>query len=485
MSPLPLILWSAGGTSDRSAAHPLFTASIRRWAVRSAVFAAALFAFAAPPAVQAQETVRTGLNGSQPWQPAVSDEIELRLEDLLENVRTENPSLRAAYSDVAALESVRRQVSSLPDPMLMGTYQPYPLMTARGPQRSQWRVEQTIPFPGKLGLQGDIADLNADVAAFEAQTYEQDLVVRTKQLYYDLSRIQQQTALVQEFQERLSDFEQIASLQYEVGTGAQQAILKAQVEKNTLAQRLIELDERQTSVVEALSWLTNRPLPDRAVASADLPVVTLPDEARLREVARTLRPEFDALEAAERRAETQIDLGRKQFMPDFGLNATYFDLAASDAMPTATGRDAFAVGITVKLPVQRDRIRAQIEEARARVTSSHSRQEALVTNYSTQIADLANQIRREFEQLALYQDLLLPQAESNVEATLSAYTTGRTDFLNLLDSERMLFQLRMGYEESSSRYLKAIAALERALGLDSLSQLQDPNLLPTPAPGNQ
>ena len=66
---------------------------------------------------------------------------------------------------------------------------------------------------------------------------------------------------------------------------------------------------------------------------------------------------------------------------------------------------------------------------------------------------------------------LSPQAETTLQATLSAYTTDRTDFLDLLDAERMLFSLETGYEDTFARYLKITAALERALGVRSLADL--------------
>ena len=421
------------------------------------------------PTVQAQDVLPRPTNGVHRTASDTLNIPVMHLADLLVEVRAQNPSLRASQEDALALETVRRQVSALPDPMFMGMYQPSPLMM-------EWRLEQTFPFPGKLGLQGDIADLGATIADYDVETLEQDLVARAKDAYYELGRIQEQIALTREFQQRLSDFEEIAATQYEVGTGAQQSILKAQVEKNSLTQRLIELEERQRSTLEALSWLTNEPIRGPLRVRIEAPEVALPEEDVLAQVAAARRPEVAALRTAGRRAEKQIELGRKQYYPDIGLNATYFDLGASNQM-SATGRDAVAVGFSIKLPVQRDRIRAQIEEAQARAMGVESRQEALETSFTTQIADLQYQIRQEAEQLALYRDLLLPQALTNVEATLSAYTTGRTDFLNLLDSERMLFQLRVGHEDAVARYLKATAALERALGVDSLAQLQNVDAL--------
>jgi cobalt-zinc-cadmium efflux system outer membrane protein len=56
------------------------------------------------------------------------------------------------------------------------------------------------------------------------------------------------------------------------------------------------------------------------------------------------------------------------------------------------------------------------------------------------------------------------QSQSALESALSAYSTGKLDFLNLLDSERMLLQARLAYVEQQSNYQKTLAALERAVG---------------------
>ena len=394
----------------------------------------------------------------------------LRLEDLLQEV-PENPSLRAAYMEADALATRAAQVSALPDPMAMGTYQPFPVYTARGTQRSQWRVEQQIPYPGKLSLQGDIADLSAEVAQWEAETFREDLTLQVKGFYYDLYRVQQQIELVEAFQQRLTVFEDVAVTQYEVGTGMQQAVLKAQLEKNTLSQRIIDLQARQRTAAEGLARVLNRPVEGAFAVRVAPPEPVAAGVERLVNLALEWRPEVEALEAAERRAEKSIDLAQKQFMPDFGLSLTYFDMADRGAMPSADGRDAVALGVSVKVPFQRGRLRAGLQEARLRAAQVQARQEALTTTFQTQIADLTNQLAREAEQMTLYRERLIPQAETTLEATVSAYTTGRTDFLNLLDTERMLFSLQMGYEDALARYLRAAAALERAVGVGDLGTI--------------
>ncbi len=405
--------------------------------------------------------------------PLAPADTLLSLEDILTEVRVNNPSLRVSRLEAEAQATRSRQVSALPDPSVMIGYQPYPLLTARGAQRSQWRIEQMVPYPGKLGLQGTIADLSAEVAGFEADTFEEDLLFEAKQAYYELYRVQQQEQLILAFQDRLENFEEAAAAQYEVGSGMQQAILKAQLEKNTLARVQLELAERRRTAAETLARLLNRPTSDAFMTGIRVEAPPIPrlDEDALLEIARRERPEADALDAAARRADARIALARKQFMPDFGLNITWFDIGNTDVPTTATGRDAIAIGATINVPIQRGDLRARLEETRVRRIQVEARQEALETSFRTQIADLVSRLRGEAQQLALYREALIPQAETTLQATLSAYTTGRTDFLDLLDAERMLFSLGTGYEDTFARYLKMTAALERALGVRSLADL--------------
>ncbi len=400
---------------------------------------------------------------------ALADTLDLST--LLETIRDNNPDLRASRLEADALALRRSQVTSLPDPKASITYQPYPLFTARGTQRTQWRVEQAVPFPGKLGLKGDIADFGAEIAKYEALTFEQDLVFEAKRAYYELYRIQRQQGLIQAFRLRLQDFEENAATRYVVGTGMQQAILKAQLERNALLQRDLSLELLHRSATETLARLLNTPVSEIELGEVEAPTMPELNEATLLEAALRLRPEAKALSVAEERTDAQIALAEKEFFPDFGFNVTYFDVGSASIPATATGRDALAIGVSLNIPLWRGRLKAQLAEAQIKKRQVRARIEGLDTAFKTQIADLVSQLGQEKAQLSLFEEALIPQAKTTLQATLSAYTTGRTDFLDLLDAERMLFSLQTSYEDTFARYMKAVAALERALGVHSLSEI--------------
>jgi outer membrane protein TolC len=186
-------------------------------------------------------------------------------------------------------------------------------------------------------------------------------------------------------------------------------------------------------------------------------------------LALRLRPELEALRAASERAEVQVDLAEKAFYPDLGVGLTYFDLAERDAPATATGRDALAVMVSAKIPLQRGRLRARREQAQVRAAQVQARQDALRTAIATELADALYAAEREAETLALYRQRLLPQARATAESVLAAYATGEADYLALLEAERARFQIALGLEDALARYLLATARLERALGT-SLSE---------------
>ncbi len=387
----------------------------------------------------------------------------LRLPDLLVELHTRNPSLRAARLEAEAWAARSRRVTALPEPTVSVTLQPFPVYTARGIQRSQWRVEQRIPYPGTLERQGAIAESSAEVARYEAETVARDLALDLMQRYADLYRIQEQQRLLADFRERLRAFEAAATTRYEVGEGTQQAILKAQLERHRLRLQEEQLAESARTAREDLARLLNRP-PEALPAGRLAPptVEALPDTSLAAALRR--RPEVKALEAALHRATHQIELARLQLRPGFMVSATYFDIAESDVPAMADGRDALALGVGVSIPLWRSALRAGIEEAEVRRRQVEARREALTTAIRTHIADLTERLDRQRTRLTLLQQALIPQAEAAREASLSAYTTGRATFLDLLDAERTLFALQMEREDTAARLFQTMAALERALG---------------------
>jgi outer membrane protein TolC len=90
--------------------------------------------------------------------------------------------------------------------------------------------------------------------------------------------------------------------------------------------------------------------------------------------------------------------------------------------------------------------------------------ENLENKVRAEIRDVSYRLELSDRTLDLYEQGLLAQAESSLQSALASYRTGKLDFLNLLDAERMLLSLNLGYVKEQASYQKQIAELERAAG---------------------
>jgi outer membrane protein TolC len=179
------------------------------------------------------------------------------------------------------------------------------------------------------------------------------------------------------------------------------------------------------------------------------------------------RPEVMAMRTGISMADAEVAMAKKEYLPDFMIGAGIMDMMGPDArvMPVDNLGRRLGIEFGVVIPLQRGRRDAALDEARLRRRAYEARLEAVQTEIETELNDLQNRLREDEKALALYSDMLMPQAETTLASTMSAYTTGQADFLDLLDSRRMLLDLDMEYEETYADYLKTRAQLERTLGM--------------------
>ncbi len=383
----------------------------------------------------------------------------------------ENPGIRAAEKRYRSLLAVPPQVSTLPDPVLGYTRWVQNVETRVGPQENVFVLSQRIPFPGKLGLRGKIALQDAEAARQEYEAARRDVLFKVKSTYADLYNIDQSLRILRTYKRILRDFADVAATKYATGAGIQAQVLKAHVEISTIEVKELEFEKRRTGVVARLNALMNRAA-DTPVGTAveiDLPPVPM-DERQLLSLARERRQELKATQYMIEKAVFAKQLARKNYLPDFNFQTTYISIPKVNDAFRDSGKDAFSVMLGINLPIWLGPRRAAVEQATEMQIARQYQYDNLWKTVEAEISDILFQLKTLRETLDLYEQGLLVQAESSLESALSAYKTGKLDFLNLLDAERMLLQLRLAYTREQSNYFKQYAALEKAVGQPFNSQ---------------
>jgi len=320
-------------------------------------------------------------------------------------------------------------------------------------------------------MRAEVAALGADAAEADAEALAQNLALRIETAYYELYRVQRREQLLRAFEEQLRQFESAASTRYEVGDGSQQAILKAQVERGRLEMRRENLRTERESALQSLARLTGRAdmAPPTQTVKVIVPSKLQNADKKAGEETAEDRPEAEALRRRIKQAESEMVLARRAFWPDFTVGAAYTDVRRGDLTPTMTGRDAFNLSVGVTIPLWRGKQEARLEEAQVERRRAEAELDDFRLQVQAKVRDLRERLRRQHSQLTLLGEQLLPQAETSLETTLNAYKTGRTDFLDLLDAERTLFQLQMSRVDIHVRALQTAVELEYTLGQISLN----------------
>lgn len=354
----------------------------------------------------------------------------LSLEEVLAWLDERNPELEAARIDARTAATGPARVSSLPDPMVSGEF-----MAGRGRMaRSEWMVEQAFPWPGTLDLRRRAAEASARGAEVGAVLERYDLVLEATNTYLEIAALQEKLIHLAHFREELIGFERAAASRYETGNGPQQAILRLQLEKNSTAEKDLMLRIELADRFERLRRLAGDP-EDLTARSLVLPAAPAPSPAT-GDGDRTADEAL--LDQEAERLNLEVRLAELSFRPELSARITWVEGSIM-----RENRSAIGIGGAISLPLRKDARRASLEAARLERTRLDAEREALLVRLDTERAAARSRLAAGRALLDLIDQTLIPQAEATRQATVSAYAVGRADYLDLLDAERMLVELRL------------------------------------------
>ena len=403
--------------------------------------------------------------------PEYSTNGDPTLATLIAESLDRNPQVQEALWEHLAARQRVREVSALPDPMLSVTQHLRTPETRVGPQTSGISVSQRIPWFGKLSDQGKVAAKQAAAREEMVGARRAEVVRQVKLAYYDLAYLDRAIGITAEEEQLLRHYESLAQARYSQGVGLQQAVVKLQAEITRVRFRRQELLRKRFDAETALNALRDQPVhvPIPAVGPVDRPVAKV-DREQLQQIARTGRPEVKAALLRVESDDDSVRLARRQYWPDVVVGAAWGrigdrqDLAGRMQPPPMNGKDVFSVTVGVNIPLFRSKYDAGVQAASARHSAAIQAYRNAVNDVDVAVRSAGFALEMIEEQIALFRRALLPQAEQALRSTEEAYSTGTTGVLELLDSEEILLDVRLGLARLQTDYMKTLAEMERAVG---------------------
>ena len=382
-----------------------------------------------------------------------------------------NPQVReASLEHLAARERVR-QAGVLPDPTLSVTRHLRRPETRVGPQTGGISVSQAFPWFGKLSDRTRVSQAQAAERAEMVRARRAEVVRQVKRAYYDVAYLDRAIAITAEEEELLRHYESLAQARYSQGIGLQQAVVKLQAEITRVRSRRQEILRDRVHAEATLNALRDQPVHRRIspVGPVDLPVAAV-DGERLQGIARTDRPEVRAALLRAESEDESVRLARRQYWPDIVVGAAWGSVGdrrdAEGRMqpPPENGRDVYSVSVGISIPLYRSKYDAGVRAASARHSAAKEAYRHVVNDVDAAVRSAGFALTMLEEQISLFTRALLPQAEQALRSTEEAYSAGTTGVLELLDSEEVLLDVRLGLARLETDYMKTLAEMERAIG---------------------
>ncbi len=381
----------------------------------------------------------------------------LQVTSLVTEVLTRNPDLPAMRAAWQAARAKIAQESSLDDPVLSYGFAPRTI-DRKGQDFGQTAaLSLRLPWPGKLALASEAAQLEADAAGNDVESVRLRLIETTRSAYADWYFIHRALQINRADRKLLQHIRRLAELRYASGSASRQDALQAEVETALLDHRQIVLERKRHEILARLNTLLLR-TPDAPQPPPDtLPKTpAVPPLDHLRDLALGRHPALRALTVRRRANQRRESLAKRQFFPDLTLRTGYNSLWNDE-------QKRLSVGASINLPLP-GRRRARLDQVRAqglRLTSQWQSQRARILEV---LQSRYEQVRESEHVIRLYRDRLLPLAKDNLAAAQADYASGAGDFIDLLEAEKHLSGVRLQLARSLSEHFRRLAALERLSG---------------------
>ncbi len=389
------------------------------------------------------------------------------LADLVATALTDNPDIKAAESRLRLYENKIIPAGSLADPSLSLAFSNYPVDSFNDNEFAMSgkivRLSQAVPFPGKLSAKKESAAQQARWYKGQLEDNKLQLARQVKEAYYSYFYFDKAVGITEKNVKLLDDFTRLTETNYEVGRGLQQDVLKAQMERSKLMDRLYTLkQQRQTSLAE-LNRLTNRPsagklpkMPDFTITPVDLPL------EELLQSPESNRPMYIAYQALVKSYQARKKLAKLNYNPDFKFGVAY---TFREDNPADDGTDFAGIEFSLNLPFSRPKRAAAVSEAAAGARMALAQYNDFKNKVRFNIHDAYSRMKKSRDQALLYKSGIIPQARQTFEAAMSSYQVGKVGFLVLLDSLKTVYNYEMEYFRVLSEGERNIARLEAETGL--------------------
>ena len=389
---------------------------------------------------------------------ALTQTAELTLPQALALALARNPELAAFSWETRARQGMVEQAKLLPNPEIgvvveniLGEDE------SRGVQAADTTLQlsQLIELGGKRANRQQIAHLERNLAGWDYETTRLDIIAATSKAFFSLLTAQERLQLGRENLELAEEVLKTVKLRVEAGKASPLEESRALVMLN---KNKITLNKSKRELAAALhqlssTWGGSQPHFKKVVGKyekiSEPPALASINEwlAQNPEIARQ-QTEIDLQNA-------RLNLAKATGIPDLTVGGGIKRHEDNDNY-------TFLFGVSMALPVF-DHNQGGISSAQADVTVRESQHRNVKIKLNTALSQSLEVFQAAYAEVNSLQIRILPVAEETFESINYGYRQGQFEFLDVLDAQKTLIELREQLINSLQEYHNQRISIERLI----------------------
>lgn len=315
---------------------------------------------------------------------------------------------------------------------------------------------QLVELGGKRGRRRMVAELQRDLSGWDYEVRRLDVLTAVTQAFVAVLEAQGRLELTDELRNIASKSLEAVARQVRAGSVSSVEETRASVNlasagvAHRLAQAALESARSRLAATWGARWASfDQVTGQLSDVFAPPPIETVQDAVDSNpDIARW------ATELALRNAIVSLEDARA--IPDFTAGAGVRHYSATDDT-------AMVAGITVPIPVF-NRNQGAKHAARYARSKARSEQRAALVRVGSALEIAYQGLRATFDELAALRESVIPQAQAAYEGVQTGYQRGLFRYVDVLESQRTLFELRDRELVALGSYHRAVAEIERLIG---------------------
>lgn len=383
---------------------------------------------------------------------------EIMLKDALVLALMRSPSLRSYSLQVRASEAKALQEGLLPNPELELEIEEYDSEgTGFDTAETAIVLSQLVELGGKRRKRRAVADLESALVGWDYEAKRLDVFVDTTHAVIDVLAAQMRLSLATEAKDLAAKVTTAVGERVKAGKVAPLELSRAEVE---LSVSDVDLERAKKDLAVSrtqLAAMWGSPKPSFKQVSGDLEAVmaTLPQiDAMAGDLAQN--PDIARWQTELELRKSSVELEQSEIMPDLALSAGVQQFEA-------TGEDALTFGVGVDLPLF-DRNQGNRQAARHQLSKAKEQKLAAEVEVSSSLTAAYEELKASHLEALALDKKILPAAQRAFESVRDGYQQGKFGYLDVLDAQRTLFDVRAKHVDALSTYHKAVVTLERLIG---------------------